>query len=83
MTTLPENWSYSGDVVPLIAIVSSALWTLGSALPGAAFALTVATVAIGVLRTRRAPVAAVVASDQLQGARDQEDATDGSARIIS
>ncbi|QHF25492.1 hypothetical protein GTU73_16825 [Rathayibacter sp. VKM Ac-2804] len=47
----PDNWSYSdGDDVPLAAIVSSLLWPVAPALGTAAFAMTAATLAIGLVR---------------------------------
>jgi len=55
----PDNWSYSdGDDVPLAAIVSSLLWPIAPALGTAAFAMTAATLAIGLVRAGRGrPVA--------------------------
>ncbi|NQX16451.1 hypothetical protein [Rathayibacter sp. VKM Ac-2857] len=50
----PDDWSYSeGDDVPLAAIVSSLLWPVAPALGTAAFAMTAATLAIGLVRAGR------------------------------
>jgi hypothetical protein len=47
---LPDNWSYSGDDVPLVAIVQSAIWTVAPAVGTAAFAMTATALAVGLVR---------------------------------
>ncbi|QHC57726.1 hypothetical protein [Rathayibacter sp. VKM Ac-2760] len=55
----PGEWSYTeGDDVPLAAIVSSLLWPVATALGTATFAMTAATLAIGLVRVGRGPAAA-------------------------
>ena len=55
----PDNWSYTdGDEIPLAAIVSSLLWPVATALGTATFAMTAATLALGLVRAGRGrPVA--------------------------
>ncbi|MCJ1696746.1 hypothetical protein MT349_13260 [Rathayibacter caricis] len=50
--TLPDNWSYSGDVPPGM-ILQNLLFSVGPAATTAALAMTVATVALSVARTKR------------------------------
>ncbi|MCJ1701477.1 hypothetical protein MT356_17350 [Rathayibacter festucae] len=55
----PNEWSYSsGDGIPLAAILSRLLWPAATALGTAAFAMTAATLAIGLVRAGPGSVAA-------------------------
>ncbi|WKK70526.1 hypothetical protein Q0F99_11720 [Rathayibacter oskolensis] len=76
---LPNEWSYTPEDIPPLAILANSLWTLGPALAEAALAVTVGTVAIGVLRARRVPRGGGNAPE----AAAPDESTDGWAHTVS
>ncbi|MWV48888.1 hypothetical protein GRS96_06300 [Rathayibacter sp. VKM Ac-2803] len=75
--TLPNEWSYSPENVPPLAILANSLYTLGPALFEATLAMTAGTVAFGVFRAHRA-----TADEPVREAPSDDDATSGWARIV-